>query len=136
MFELRQTYGSLEFVHLAVDARRNDRDFIRKAEVLQIVDAFLGFFVRANDGAALESGEHLGGVEAENGQVAMTQDAAAFIFDGEGVRGVIDHLQAVGVGNLLDARGVISVVERASFIARVRALAKACCETYLKNLPM
>ncbi len=33
--------------------------------------------------------------------------------------------------NLLDARGVISVLERASFIARVRALAKGCCEVFL-----
>jgi glycyl-tRNA synthetase alpha chain len=32
--------------------------------------------------------------------------------------------------NLLDARGVISVTERASYIGRVRALAKACCEAY------
>ncbi|MDX2113096.1 MAG: glycine--tRNA ligase subunit alpha [Alphaproteobacteria bacterium] len=35
--------------------------------------------------------------------------------------------------NLLDARGVISVTERASYIARVRALAKACCETYVQK---
>jgi glycyl-tRNA synthetase alpha chain len=33
--------------------------------------------------------------------------------------------------NLLDARGVISVTERANYIARVRALAKACCEEWL-----
>ncbi|MGH6967516.1 MAG: glycine--tRNA ligase subunit alpha [Stellaceae bacterium] len=33
--------------------------------------------------------------------------------------------------NLLDARGAISVTERASYIGRVRALAKACCETWL-----
>ena len=33
--------------------------------------------------------------------------------------------------NLLDARGVISVTERASYIGRVRALAKACCEAYV-----
>jgi len=33
--------------------------------------------------------------------------------------------------NLLDARGVIGVTERASYIARVRALAKGCCEAYL-----
>jgi len=33
--------------------------------------------------------------------------------------------------NLLDARGVISVTERAAHIARVRALAKACCEGWL-----
>jgi glycyl-tRNA synthetase alpha chain len=33
--------------------------------------------------------------------------------------------------NLLDARGVISVTERAAYIGRVRALAKACCEHWL-----
>jgi len=33
--------------------------------------------------------------------------------------------------NLLDARGVISVAERQAYIGRVRALAKACCETWL-----
>lgn len=33
--------------------------------------------------------------------------------------------------NLLDARGVIGVTERASYIARVRALAKGCCEAWL-----
>jgi glycyl-tRNA synthetase alpha chain len=33
--------------------------------------------------------------------------------------------------NLLDARGMISVTERAAYIARVRALAKGCCEGWL-----
>jgi glycyl-tRNA synthetase alpha chain len=33
--------------------------------------------------------------------------------------------------NLLEARGAISVTERAAFIARVRALAKGCCESWL-----
>ncbi|MBN8530799.1 MAG: glycine--tRNA ligase subunit alpha [Alphaproteobacteria bacterium] len=38
--------------------------------------------------------------------------------------------------NLLDARGVISVTERAAYIARVRALAKACCEGWMeKEMP-
>lgn len=35
--------------------------------------------------------------------------------------------------NLLDARGVISVTERAAYIGRVRALAKGCCEAYVKT---
>jgi glycyl-tRNA synthetase alpha chain len=35
--------------------------------------------------------------------------------------------------NLLDARGVISVTERAAYIARVRTLAKACCEAWLDS---
>jgi len=35
--------------------------------------------------------------------------------------------------NLLDARGVISVTERAAYIKRVRDLTKACCESYVKK---
>ena len=35
--------------------------------------------------------------------------------------------------NLLDARGVISVTERAAYIGRVRALAKACCEAWMAS---
>lgn len=34
--------------------------------------------------------------------------------------------------NLLDAHGVISVVERASYIGKIRNLVKQCCETYLE----
>lgn len=34
--------------------------------------------------------------------------------------------------NLLNARGVISTTERAGYIARVRALARACCEAWVK----
>ena len=40
-------------------------------------------------------------------------------------------IKASHLFNLLDARGVISVSERASYIGRVRTLAKACCETWL-----
>jgi glycyl-tRNA synthetase alpha chain len=40
-------------------------------------------------------------------------------------------IKASHVFNLLDARGVISVTERASYIGRVRALAKGCCEAWL-----
>lgn len=36
--------------------------------------------------------------------------------------------------NLLDARGVISVTERAGYIARVRDLAKMCCEAWVISL--
>jgi glycyl-tRNA synthetase alpha chain len=39
-------------------------------------------------------------------------------------------IKASHMFNLLDARGVISVVERAAYIGRVRALAKACCEAW------
>lgn len=40
-------------------------------------------------------------------------------------------LKASHLFNLLDARGAISVNERASYINRIRTLAKRCCETWL-----
>ena len=36
--------------------------------------------------------------------------------------------------NLLDARGALSAVERANYILRVRAVAKACCEAYMAEV--
>ena len=43
-------------------------------------------------------------------------------------------LKASHLFNLLDARGAVSVTERAAYILRVRALAKACCETWLAGV--
>jgi glycyl-tRNA synthetase alpha chain len=40
-------------------------------------------------------------------------------------------IKASHLFNLLDARGVISVAERASYIGRVRNLAKACAEAWV-----
>jgi glycyl-tRNA synthetase alpha chain len=40
-------------------------------------------------------------------------------------------LKSSHIFNLLDARGVISVTERAAYIGRVRALTRACCEAWL-----
>jgi glycyl-tRNA synthetase alpha chain len=42
-------------------------------------------------------------------------------------------IKASHLFNLLDARGVISVTERAAYIGRVRALAKGCCEGWLAH---
>ncbi|MCG8596799.1 MAG: glycine--tRNA ligase subunit alpha [Kiloniellales bacterium] len=45
-----------------------------------------------------------------------------------------DHcMKASHLFNLLDARGVISVTERQSYIGRIRALAKGCCEAWLAS---
>jgi len=43
-------------------------------------------------------------------------------------------LKSSHVFNLLDARGVISVTERAAYIGRIRKMAKECAQTYLKKL--
>ena len=42
-------------------------------------------------------------------------------------------LKCSHVFNLLDARGAISVTERANYIGRVRNLAKMCAELYIKK---
>ncbi|OPZ78772.1 MAG: Glycine--tRNA ligase alpha subunit [Alphaproteobacteria bacterium ADurb.Bin438] len=42
-------------------------------------------------------------------------------------------IKASHIFNLLDARGVISVTERASYIGKVRALAKECCTLWMKK---
>jgi glycyl-tRNA synthetase alpha chain len=42
-------------------------------------------------------------------------------------------IKASHIFNLLDARGVISVTERQSYILRVRDLAKACCGAWLET---
>jgi len=42
-------------------------------------------------------------------------------------------IKASHIFNLLDARGVISVTERQSYILRVRELAKGCCAAWLKT---
>jgi glycyl-tRNA synthetase alpha chain len=42
-------------------------------------------------------------------------------------------LKASHLLNLLDARGVIGVTERASYLGRVRGLAKACCQKWLET---
>lgn len=41
-------------------------------------------------------------------------------------------IKASHMFNLLDARGVISVTERAAYIGRVRTMAKSCCEAWLQ----
>jgi glycyl-tRNA synthetase alpha chain len=46
-----------------------------------------------------------------------------------------DHtLRCSHLFNTLDARGALATAERESYIARVRALARACAETYLAEV--
>src|SRR4051795_8711050 len=66
--------------------------------------------------------EHFGDAEAEC-QTLIARGIARPAYD--------QCLKASHLFNLLDARGVISVTERAAYIGRVRVLARACCETWL-----
>lgn len=56
---------------------------------------------------------------------------AALVRDGVAQPAYDQCLKASHLFNLLDARGVISVNERAAYIGRVRNLARACCEAWL-----
>jgi glycyl-tRNA synthetase alpha chain len=44
-------------------------------------------------------------------------------------------IKASHLFNLMDSRGVISVLERQALIGRVRDLARSCCENYLASSP-
>src|SRR5207302_8598052 len=79
---------------------------------------------------------------AYNFEFADTARLVAHFADAEEeCRRLVDHrlalpaydqcLKASHLFNLLDARGAVSVTERAAYILRVRALAKACCEAWL-----
>jgi glycyl-tRNA synthetase alpha chain len=66
--------------------------------------------------------EHFRDAEAE---------CAALVERGLALPAYDQCMKASHLFNLMDARGVISVTERAAFIGRVRTLAKACCEAWL-----
>jgi glycyl-tRNA synthetase alpha chain len=59
------------------------------------------------------------------------KECAAILERGLALPAYDQALKASHLFNLLDARGVISVTERAAYIGRVRALAKACAEAWL-----
>lgn len=77
-------------------------------------------FEHANTGALLR---HFDDAEAE---------CAALLKEGLPLPAYDQCIKASHRFNLLDARGVIGVTERAAYIGRVRALAKGCCEAWLK----
>jgi glycyl-tRNA synthetase alpha chain len=65
---------------------------------------------------------HFGDAERECGRV-LERGLALPAYD--------QCLKASHLFNLLDARGALSVTERAAYILRVRTLAKGCCEAWL-----
>ena len=69
------------------------------------------------------AGLHAAFAHAEN-------ECARLLAAGLVLPGYDQCIKASHAFNLLDARGVISVTERAATIGRVRALARACCEAW------
>ncbi|MEK9968196.1 MAG: glycine--tRNA ligase subunit alpha [Ferrovibrio sp.] len=63
----------------------------------------------------------------------VEKECVALIEKGLALPAYDQCMKASHTFNLLDARGVISVTERAAYIGRVRTLAKACCAQWLKS---
>ena len=63
--------------------------------------------------------------------VDAEQECRALVDRGLALPAYDQCLKASHLFNLLDARGAVSVTERAAYILRVRALANACCERWL-----
>jgi glycyl-tRNA synthetase alpha chain len=59
------------------------------------------------------------------------RECASLLLHGLALPAYDQCIKASHLFNLLEARGVISVTERAGYIARVRTLAKGCCEAWL-----
>ena len=122
------TYG-LERLAMYVQGKDRVYDLIYNADGVKYGDIFLETekqnsaynFEHANTDMLLD---HFSNYEAEcNHLIDQNLPLPAY-----------DHcIKASHVFNLLDARGVIGVSERASFIARVRALAKKCCESWVRK---
>jgi glycyl-tRNA synthetase alpha chain len=62
-------------------------------------------------------------------------ECAALLAKGVALPAYDQCIKASHLFNLLDARGVISVTERAAYIGRIRTLAKGCCEAWLAGEP-
>ena len=69
-------------------------------------------------------------------QFEQAERECAFLIENSLAQPAYDHcIKASHRFNLLDARGAISVTERAAYIGRIRMLAKACCECWLAQTP-
>jgi glycyl-tRNA synthetase alpha chain len=124
------TYG-LERLAMYVQGVENvyDLDFngrgVRYGEVfLRAEREFSAFNFEHADTARLF--RHFADAEAE---------CAALVENGLALPAYDLCIKASHLFNLLDARGAISVTERASYIGRVRALARRCCEAWVAGEP-
>ena len=101
----------------ASEGGKNYGDIFKRAEV-----EFSGWnFEQANTEILFG---HFRDAEAECGRLlALDTPLALPAYD--------QCMKASHLFNMLDARGVISVTERAAYIGRVRTLAKGCCEAWM-----
>jgi len=101
----------------ASEGGKNYGDIFKRAEV-----EFSGWNFEQADTKMLFG--HFQDAEAECGRLlALDTPLALPAYD--------QCMKASHLFNMLDARGVISVTERAAYIGRVRTLARGCCQAWL-----
>src|SRR6185437_9187236 len=88
-FELQEPERGVQLTHLAVDSGGRDGDLVDETKILQVIDSLLRLGVRRDDCAALEGVEHLRRVKAEDGEIAIVEDASTRRADAERVRRVV-----------------------------------------------
>lgn len=101
VLQLHQPERSLQLVHLGVDARAHHGHLIGEAEVLQEIDPLLGLLIMTDDSPSLNGAESLGGMKTQYGEIAVTEYRCAVDRHPEGMGGIIDDPEPVGVGYLL-----------------------------------
>lgn len=73
-------------------------------------------------------------VEETLRQFDKAEEAAGYLVEEGLVFPAFEHcMKASHLFNLLDARGVVSVTERANYIGRVRTLSRKCCGLWMAN---
>lgn len=140
-FTYFQQVGSIDVKPVAVEITYG---LERLAMYIQKVDSV--FDIQWVDGVTYGQVHHQGEVEHshynfENANIEMLlklfemyEQEANRIVDQGLVLPAYDYvLKCSHTFNLLDARGAISVTERASYIGKVRNMARKCAQTYLKQ---
>jgi glycyl-tRNA synthetase alpha chain len=88
-------------------------------------------FLRAEKEYSAHNFEHANVERLARHFVDAEAECAALLAEKLALPAYDQCIKASHLFNLLDARGVISVAERAGYIGRVRTLAKGCCEAWL-----
>jgi len=140
-FTYFQLAGSIELSPVSVEITYG---LERIAMYLQGIDNV--YDIKWNDGITYRDVHHRQEVEQSTYNFELADVDMLFDFFNKyeaEARGVIEKsmtlpayeycLKCSHTFNLLDARGAISVTERTGYIARIRNLARACSEAYLKQ---
>ena len=91
MAQVAQTHSGLQFVQFGITSRGLAMLGVADAEIGQILQRLPETLIGITDSTALDGGKHLGGMEAQDGGVAVTDQGDAFVAHAESVGRIIDY---------------------------------------------